>query len=823
MKTKYAEVVFNIPVNKTFTYHIPEDLSESVKTGSVVVAPFGKRRLSGVVVGFSGKSSHSVTKSLIKAVEHIPPLPEELINFCTWISEYYICSLGEAVFSAIPSRIANESRIVYSLNDDYMADISDRNEKLISVLKTRKKGLTLRGLEKLTGDKNMRQLIGKLVSQGILKVSYTYSSGLKMKFEKNVEIDIDLSKDIDDFIERNKIKSEAQKNILAYLSNNPLRQISLKELLKQTGATTYSVNSLASKCILKIINKRVTREPEYAFNNETVHKKLNSYQSNALGIISEYIDRKIFQTILLFGVTGSGKTQVYIEAVRETLSAGRNAIILVPEISLTPQLIGRFKSNFGDITGVIHSKLSEGERFDVYQKIFCGEIRIIVGARSAVFAPLKNLGLIAVDEEHDVSYKQSEKNPKYNARDSAIMRARINNAVALLGSATPSLESYFNAVKGKYKLIELPERVFITRQPRIEIVNMLDEYKSSSKFIKWETPENRILSSRLIKYISEALGRKENVILLQNRRGYSAYMQCMNCGEVVKCRSCDITMIYHKTDGHLRCHYCGNTEKLHDTCRNCGSTDLRLRGAGTEKVEEELMRLFPQAKVKRMDSDTVSGKNSHARILKSFADGEYDILVGTQMISKGLDFPNVSLAGVISADIGLFNPDFRASEKTFQLLLQISGRAGRTNDYGKVVIQTMYPEHFIFPYVLNHDYISFFKKEILHRREFDYPPFSRIGLVEVSSAVAEKAYKLISRIYEYAVRISEGQTKEYILKPVPALLYKLKNRYRYHMLIKIPRNSAFKLSDIADAVKNFTERKNQTDVRVSIDIDPVYF
>jgi primosomal protein N' (replication factor Y) len=511
------------------------------------------------------------------------------------------------------------------------------------------------------------------------------------------------------------------------------------------------------------------------------------------------------------------------------LNKGKTSIVLVPEISLTPQLIHRFRAYFGDIIGVIHSRLSEGQRLDVNQRIKAGEIKIVIGARSALFAPIENIGIIIVDEEHDHSYKQTEKNPRYNCRDSALVRAKLNNAVIVLGSATPSLESFYNAKGGKYILLELPHRAMRTKQPVVEIVNMIEELKKTSKYHKRETPETRFLSSKLISYIDYALNNNQSIMLLQNRRGYSAYLECQSCGFVKMCRNCDITMIYHKTKDHLRCHYCGYTEILPMFCEKCGSEKILLKGTGTEKVEEEITRLFPHSKMKRMDSDTVKGRDAHRKILKSFHDREFEILIGTQMISKGLDFPNVYLVGVISADVGLLNPDFRSYEKTFQLLMQVSGRSGRISDYGKVIIQTMHPGNFIFEYVVNHDYGGFYDKELANRKRLNYPPFSRMSLVEVSGPDISRVNNIASKIYLHLRQnmSKAGQIEISLMKPTPALIYKIKNNYRYHVIIKTLKKSADALHVTEELLRQLDKYvdglKIKSGEHVTIDVDPVSF
>ena len=857
MKVKYANIAFNLPIDSLFTYLIPQSLSEEIKIGSRVLVPFGKRSTTGIVLELPEKSAYKKLKPVIKVLDAQPIISEEMIGFCRWISKYYICPLGEVIFSAVPKGILVETKILYSVKPEISANgLTELQGSIIELLHS--KPLTIKQIEHQLKSKSARSAVQSLLNKGIVTQQHiTSKEKVKPKHEKFVVFDLleefseYTSSMLDIFMKENNIKSTCQTKMLRYLVNNNVAEISSSELLKATGVTSYSLNSLAKKEIVSLAKKQVTRDVEHEFSEETKVVELNEEQKSVLGEINTAVNGNVFKTFLLFGVTGSGKTQVYIEAIQNVLKQNKTAIVLVPEISLTPQLIHRFRTYFGNIIGVIHSRLSEGQRFDVYQRIKSGEIKIVIGARSALFAPLSNIGIIIVDEEHDHSYKQTEKNPKYNARDSAIVRAKFNNAAVVLGSATPSLESFYNYKAGKYALLELPHRALKTKQPGVEIVNMLDEFKQPSKFQKWESADIRFLSSKLISYIDSALKNKQSIILLQNRRGYSAYQECQNCGYVKMCLNCDITMIYHKIKNHLRCHYCGSVEKLLEKCEKCGSENLLLKGTGTEKVEEEIARLFPKAKIKRMDADTVKRKDAHRKILKSFHEREFDILIGTQMISKGLDFPNVSLVGVISADVGLLNPDFRSNEKTFQLLSQVSGRSGRTTDYGKVIIQTMHTDNFIFPYVVNHDFNSFFEREIKHRQTFSYPPFSRMSLIEVKSNNQTRANTIASKIYLFmknyllSLRVSpsingiassslkgtphNGGVE--LMKPAPALIFKIKNKYRFHIIVKSLKSAGESvavteamLSDLEKFLEPKTGRlKLKSGEFVSIDVDPLSF
>ncbi|MBE2216926.1 MAG: primosomal protein N' [Ignavibacteria bacterium] len=836
MSGKLVNIAFNLPVEDVFTYSIPPLFMGDVQPGMRVLAPFGSKELAGIVMDFPESTTLKKIRSIIKVLDAEPVLSAEMMKFCNWISRYYISPIGEVIFSAVPKGIQVESKILYSRTEQEPGEqLTKLQKQVYESLENRP--LTIKQLENKLHSHSIRSVVQSLLEKGLLKREHVSGKeSAKPKFERVVEFELleefrDYTAEaLEIFIKESKFRSTCQPKVLKYLIHNNISEIRASDLLKNTRSALSVLKSLEKREFLTLKQVQVNRASDQDFSPDKKILELNSDQKHVLNQISTAAAESKFKAFLLFGVTGSGKTQVYIEAIQNVINNGQTAIVLVPEISLTPQLIHRFKTYFGEIIGVIHSKLSEGQRFDVYQRIRSGEIKIVIGARSALFAPLERLGIIIIDEEHDHSYKQTEKNPKYNARDSAIMRGRINNAIVVLGSATPSLESFYNYKAGKYTLLELPHRALKTRQPKVEIVNMLEEMRGPSKYKKYETQEQRVLSSKLIAYIDSALKLKQNVILMQNRRGYSAYQQCLECGTVKMCRNCDITMIYHKNKNNLRCHYCGYTENLLTNCEVCQSNNLKLVGVGTEKIEEEIHRLFPDARAVRMDADTVKGKDAHRKILKSFHEGEFDILIGTQMISKGLDFPNVFLVGVISADIGLFIPDFRAAEKTFQLLMQVSGRSGRISDDGRVVIQTMNPDNYIFPMVETHDYLSFFEKEVRHRQTHFYPPFSKMILIEVSSSnqvnVNNYAWKIFHFLNGRIVNSPAAGGID-VLKPAQALIYKIKNTFRMHIILKIHKTSSEIIAaseDLMFELKGFSESlKMRSTERINIDVDPLSF
>lgn len=834
MTEKFANIAFNLPLGRLFTYSVPKEFVAYIKPGMRVLTQFGKKDLTGIVISFSGNTELEKVKPLKKILDKEPILNSEMLEFCKWISAYYICPLGEVIFAAVPKGVSVESKLLFRAASKIpAAPYTTLQKNIISLLK--EKPLTIKQISSKLKSPSVRSSVQNLALKGILlQEEILKSESSRAKFDRYLRFDLrdefsDYTKDsLEIFFKENKFRSACQPKVLKYLIENNISEAKASDVMKKTKSALSVLKSLEKREFLTLFQKEANRAGEHEFSPDIEITELNPEQKSVLKEINDAVGS--FKTFLLHGITGSGKTQVYIEAIKNILDKNKTAIVLVPEISLTPQLIYRFKNYFDDMVGVIHSRLSDGQRYDVYRRIRSGEIKIVIGARSALFAPLEKLGIIVADEEHDHSYKQTEKNPKYNARDAAIIRAKINNAVVVLGSATPSMESYYNYKAGKFKLLELPHRALKTKQPKVEIVNMLDELRNPSKYKKYETAEQRVLSSRLIAYIDSALKQKQNIILMQNRRGYSAYQQCLNCGTVKMCRNCDITMIYHKHKNNLRCHYCGAAENLLTNCEICQSPNLKLVGVGTEKIEEEIQRLFPAAKAMRMDADTVKGKDAHRKILKAFHESEFDILIGTQMISKGLDFPNVYLVGVISADIGLFIPDFRASEKTFQLLMQVSGRSGRISDNGKVVIQTMNPDNYIFPLVENHDYQSFFEKEIKHRQLHSYPPFSKMILIEVSSPSQLEVNNYAWKIYHHLKgKLLNWESEIYIelLKPAPALIYKIKKIFRMHIILKVMKTSGENIHQsetLMQYLLEFTETlKLKSADRVDIDVDPLSF
>ncbi|MFW5973605.1 MAG: replication restart helicase PriA, partial [Bacteroidota bacterium] len=616
------------------------------------------------------------------------------------------------------------------------------------------------------------------------------------------------------------LRGEKQRRVLDVLLGALRRgqpEVRRSELTSTAEASSSTIQSLIGHGILEIVDREVFREPldMEGTPSEPPLLTLHPAQTTALTKILESVESGTYRSFLLHGITGSGKTEVYIEALKRVLAQGKTGIVLVPEIALTPQTVRRFRSHFGSNIAVLHSRMSMGERFDSWRRLRSGEFDVVIGPRSAILAPLQNVGLIVVDEEHESSYKQFEPDPRYHARDVAVVRARMNDAVCILGSATPALETFVNARGGKYELLDMPDRVPRGGQPAgpMPTVHVVDLAK--------ERRRHRLegsLSAFLLDAIADRIERKEQVILLQNRRGYSPLLQCYSCGWSPECQDCAVTLTYHKTKHQLRCHYCGRAWRLPSTCPECHEPDLQQVGAGTQRVEEELAERLPSARIRRMDLDTTTKKGAHYEILKAFGNKQIDVLLGTQMIAKGLDFPDVTLVGVVDADTGLLLPDFRSEERTFQLLMQVAGRSGRADRPGEVILQTRNPDHPVLRFALTHDYGSFAAAALEERRLCSYPPFVRLAAIEFRGS-AENEVERVAREFTDLLRRKSGGLD--VLGPEAAFISRLKKQYRYHSIVKVPRRRD--AQDVQQMVRDASAAFGSLprSVRMSVDIDPV--
>lgn len=815
----FCQVVFALPFRNAFTYSVPDHLKDSVGIGKRVVAPFGKRVLTGFVVGVSESTN---IKEKIKPIRDVldekPIFDETSLKFYEWISEYYLSSLGEALKNSVPYGTEIESKRKVVSDKDFCLKLFNQERKktslrakLLSVL-SQKEIHSVSQIQKELKNKNIYSLLTAMEKIGaVTLLNEVDSAKVKVKTAKFAK----LAKSLDETYQIiPEIEKKSPKQVVILLELLAAKEsILLSELLKKTNSSASTVNSLEKKGIVKIFEKEVERVYSETYKEEAKQIVLTTRQQEIVDRINQSIEKNAFETFLIHGITGSGKTQVYIELTKKVIDKGQTVIILVPEISLTPQITSRFHNYFGGMTAVLHSRMSLGERYDSWRGIVAGKYKVVIGPRSALFAPLKSIGLIVVDEEHDQSYKQHDLVPKYHARDAAIIRARFESCPVILGSATPSVESMFNALNNKFTLLGLPERIDDAKLPKIKLVDITIEKKKKRM--------ESIFSRELLNEIGNRLKKKESVIILQNRRGFATQVFCNDCGEVVTCPDCSVSMVHHLNKNILQCHYCGIVKPVPKACPNCGSIELKFFGTGTQRVEDELDYYFPNAKIERVDSDTMSRKGKLGEILNSFRKGEIDILVGTQMVSKGLDFSNVTLVGVVAAETSLWIPDFRADERTFQLLTQVSGRSGRSEKEGEVIIQTQNEKHFVLQKVLANDYKSFYEKEIGLREQGEYPPFTRIGLVEIKDEREDRARAAICEFHDHLRKHEKGLK---FSPPTEAIIYKIKGQYRFQILIKSSRKVDPSGRLLRNAMINsyieFNQKSKFKEVKLILDVDP---
>ena len=818
----YVEVVFPLPFRQTFTYRVPEELEPFAIMGVRTVAPFGKRTITGFIVNTSLKTSvKEKIKSIYDILDDSPVLDNLRLKFYEWLSDYYLSSLGEALRLAVPlgTDVASKRKIL--IDPEYCEKLLSEEKKKTSVRATILKELATRiqitqsHLSKLVGKKNIYSQIRTLQKQGAITITDDVEKAkVKPKKVKYVKLSKTIGEVYAAFPELESHSPKQVKILLELIAiKSKEKLLPVAELLHKTESSKASIDSLQKKGFITVFDKEVERRYSEAYSEDHQELKATVQQAAIIKSVAPLIKKEKFHTFLIHGVTGSGKTQVYIELTKEALKQKKTVLILVPEISLTPQMTSRLFNNFGDTVTVIHSRMSAGQRFDSWRRVLSGKSRVVIGARSALFAPLRNIGLIVVDEEHDASYKQAELIPRYNARDAAVYLGNLNKCPVVLGSATPSIESMYNAKTGKYQLLELPERIDDAKLPHIKFVNINIERKKKKM-------EN-VFSRTLLDKIEDRLKKKEGTIILQNRRGFSTQIYCEDCGEVETCDNCSVPMVFHINKNIIQCHYCGLVKDVPGACTNCGSLAIKYFGTGTERVEDELAYYFPSANITRVDSDSISRKAVLSKILLSFSKGDIDILVGTQMVSKGLDFSRVTLVGVIAAETTLWLPDFRADERTFQLLTQVSGRAGRSQVPGEVIIQTQNEKHFTLQMVLKNDYFGFYNKELADRQKMGYPPFTRIALIETKDQSEKKAR---GAIYDFYNELKKYKKWLNISSPAYAVIARLKDNYRFHILIKSSKDDdpggAVLRKAILDSFVEFNRKSRYKDVKLFYDIDP---
>jgi primosomal protein N' (replication factor Y) len=843
MQQFLVDIALPVPIDRIFTYLVPPEYQPLAKAGSRVLVPFGKKKLSGVIVGFPAATTVSGLKPLLDILDAEPTFSGEMLKLTHWMSEYYFAPWGEVLKAATPQGLTMEStqRVLLAIEDigpllEETKRAAPKQHAALVALQQAKE-LSVSQLEKRTRARSIHALLHQMEQRGWISLKETTKPKAKPKTEKAIAA-TDRGRAVlhkastSDEKKTNHLTANQQKLLDAV--SRAAEPLQVQIVLKQLGVALSTLKSLQKKGLVRVTEREVVRKSEYEPVGPEPRFELNMHQGRALERIQGALQSGTYKTFLLHGITGSGKTQVYIEAIRSIVPAGKTAIVLVPEISLTPQTVRRFKAHFDDDVAVMHSQMSVGERYDAWRLAHQGKIKIVIGPRSAIFAPLENIGLIVVDEEHEASYKQFDSPPRYNARDVAIVRAASINAVVILGSATPSAESYHNALSGKYEMLQLPERVDEARLPKVEIVDMTRERKQSFADLKKEIKEKGIefprklpllsISRLLREQIQDRLRKNQGIILLQNRRGFSHVVECFDCGYVERCENCEVTLTFHATKKHLRCHYCGFVKTPPTVCPKCGGVDIRFHAFGTQQVEEELQELLPGARVLRMDLDTTSRKGAHDRILTQFGTGKADILLGTQMVAKGLDFRRVTLVGVISADTQMLLPDFRSSERTFQLLTQVAGRAGRSDLAGEVIIQTLQPDHYSLKHAATHDFPGFYHEELEYRRELDYPPFSRIVLLEFKG---EKEDEVEHHAKKFAELLIPHSGRFFtVLGPADAAIPRIKNQYRKHIIVKDLKNTDPGGSHLRAALLKAREQyqasalgKNRS-VQMSIDVDP---
>ena len=784
----YYEVYLPINLMKDFCYCSPLEIPE----GARVLVSFNRKDIIGICgTRLDNAPQKDIRyKQIIEILDQQPILDSTLMSLAKWMGEYYYCSTGIACFAMLPAWLIPDIQAEVR----WVADNIPEEYKELANAFSEGQYQKVNDLRKKLKSKPVLQWIERASEEGYLEIKRKLSPRDKPKTVNYIRV---LNSSADP-----KNLPPKQKEALQLILAKSQEEFLLSEISRDIS---YSVvHALERKGIISIFPRKVERE-FFHFETSGVRKvvTLNEEQERAIQEILQH--KGHFQVHLLYGITGSGKTEVYIPIIRSYLQKGEGVIFLIPEIALTPQMVERFQAEFGDILAISHSQLSDRQRLEQWQRIAKGECRLVIGARSAIFSPVQNLGLIIVDEEHEQSYKQ-ENNPRYNGRDVAVMRGKISDAQVILGSATPSLESWYNQKNGKYQLHCLNSRPLDIKLPRVQIISLCEDYSQ------------QMFSDELIAAIAVRLERKEQVILFQNRRGFSSYMQCLKCGELIKCPNCDISMYYHRDREEMQCHYCGNTYPSPRKCPKCGSYSFIYGSPGTQKVEQTLRILFPQARILRLDSDSARQQDIYKVMYRRMKDKEVDILLGTQMISKGLDFPNVTLVGIVNADISLNIPDFRAAERTFQLCTQVAGRSGRADKEGEVIIQTYNPGHYAIIYASNQDFPGFAEEELSHRRHLYYPPYYRLARILFQSAdnnvMQEEMDELSQKIQNLTDTFSPGEI--FLLGPAPAPFTRMKNLYRWHLIFK--GRTAKSIKKAINAVLD--DYKVSSTIHYTVDIDP---
>jgi primosomal protein N' (replication factor Y) len=783
----YAEVAVDSPRlqrGQTFTYAIPETID--TVAGQAVWVPFGSRVTRGVVVRLSDEPSVEETKQIAGVAADSPVLSPTQMELGRWISEYYFASMFDALALMLPPGFTRRAITLFQPTDSQAdSSLAPEQKQVLDIIREKRKA-SLSELEKALGSRRAKEIAGELLTRKLITQAVGLEKArVKPKIVPYVRVvadgeDVEIAK-----AQLDKSGAYKQASLLEFLGGQA-RPISVSELKKRTGCSPSVIKALEGHRLVSVENVRVRRDPlSHLTLASSTPPALAPSQQAAWESMQDVIARAAGQpgsppVFLLFGVTGSGKTEIYLRALAQTAAAGKQGICLIPEIALTRQTVERFAGRFPGRVAVLHSGLSAGEQFDEWQWIMEGKCDVVIGPRSALFAPLPRLGLIIIDEEHEWTYKQEDKSPRYHARDVALKLARLTDSVVVLGSATPDIGSFHNAQKGEYHLIELKERITprgYSPLPEVTIVDLREELKSGNR---------SLLSRSLLSAMEEVLAHGEQAILFLNRRGTATFVRCRNCGFVLRCPRCSIALTYHSAEKRLICHRCRYSMPVSPRCPQCHQRSLRFLGIGTQRVEAEISHFFPDARLLRWDSDAISGRYGHEELLKSFRDHKADVLIGTQMIAKGLDLPQVTLAGVINADTGLNFPDFRSSERTFQLLCQVAGRAGRGVKAGKVIIQTYSPDNYIIEAAAKHDYAAFYHKEISYRRRYNYPPFAQLIRLVYGHTNEQACRREAQRVYRLILDEKGGEcmTDFNVIGPVPAFASRLRGNYRWQLFLR---------------------------------------
>jgi len=811
----FLEVALPLPLLQTFTYRCPSDIFHQTQPGQRVLVPFRNQRVSGFVVKKTEQPpkdlpANTTLKEVLELIDPSNLVSAELFQLAEWVSDYYFASRGEVLRSCLPPKSNPKMHKIVMLlqggldaleRDEQTAELSLKERQLLRVLGEHQ-ALELKELAQRAGFEAGERDLRRLVSNQCVQIQHQLAEpAVTPRFQKSVALRAHTAVEA--------LKLTGQQNKVVQSLKARQGPMPVAALLEELSISPSALNSLHRRGLVVFSSEAVRRDPlrsvaALSSSNERTH---TSEQVSVLKELHEALSSASFVPALLHGVTGSGKTEVYLCLIEASLQRGRTALMLMPEIGLTPRVAEEFRQRLGPDIAILHSGLSDGERFDEWWRIKRGEARVVIGTRSALFAPLENLGLIVVDEEHDPSYKQQE-SPRYHARDTALVRGKLAGALVILGSATPAVETFHNARSGKYRYLRMKSRVQSRPLPEVTLVDMREEFKTSGK--------PAVFSGTLQAQVAQRLERKEQVLVLLNRRGFSASVLCRSCGQNIQCRNCSISLTFHRAASRLVCHYCSYEQRVPKLCPRCSSEHLYFQGDGTEKVEALLEKLFPKARIARLDRDTVQRKNAHAAILRRFQNGETDILAGTQMISKGHDFHNVTLAAILSADSSLSFPDFRCAERTFHLLSQMSGRPGRGELPGQVLIQTFHPEHYCLKLVAQHDYEGFFEKEIRFRKMMHYPPFTSLANLLVRDRDLDKAAHLINGIGKIVQKLAAGQMR--LLGPALSPLAKLKSEHRFQLLIKARTRQ--QLREVLKQSLRLAEEEGLETSKIHVDIDP---